>query len=232
MTLTLEQVGDHLLGTIMAEAPLDEITPLTKAFVASLDDDAVHMVHQFANSLLAARQDEDVDVDPRSADDMARQDALLAGIGAVRAVSGPRACEHISGNEIYELSPKGWEAINASRANPDADIDYSVMLDLEIMAHCEGQTDEELDEITDQVWNQYDDPRAAVAAIRSGAITFEKINDRWFALLPIAPPTQAMLEIREAMASLERDGKICKTGQMRWSGRSGEFIPVYRAKGS
>jgi hypothetical protein len=231
MTLTLEQVGDHLLGTIMDEAPLDEITGQTKAFLAILDEDAVRVVHRFAKVLLAARQDEDVDVDPRSADDIARQDAMLAGIGMVRAITGPPACEHRCGNEMCELSPRSWEMINASRANPDADVDYGVILDLEILAHCGEQTREELDEIKHQVEKHFHDPRAAVAGIRSGAITLEKLNG-WFALLPIAPPTQAMLEIREAMASLELQGKICQNGQMRWSVRPGEFRPVYRVKGS
>jgi hypothetical protein len=233
MAMSLEQVGNHLLVTIMGEAPLDEITSRTKAFMATLEDDAVLMVHRFARKLLAARADEPPDMD-RSFDDpedILRQDLMLAGIGAVSTFAEPPACEHICGDHIYELTPKAWEEIKASRANPDAAIDYGMMLDLEIMAHCPGQTADEADEITVQIENRYDHPRAAVADIRSGGIRFEKINGRWFALLPITPPTKALLEIREEMASLESEGKLFETGQMRWSARSGEFVPVYRLKG-
>jgi hypothetical protein len=55
--------------------------------------------------------------------------------------------DNIDGEPLNELSPEGWSQVNDSRANPDADLDYYEMLSLEIMAHCDGQTDEELEVI-------------------------------------------------------------------------------------
>jgi hypothetical protein len=228
MTLSLKEIGNHLLGTIAAEAPLDEITGLTQGFLATLDDESFIMVHQFARTLLAARADEDADIsDP---EDIVRQDLVLAEIGFVRAVTGPPDYRNRCRNEVYELSPKSWELINASRANVDADVDYSVMLAMEILAHCGEQTREELGGIIFQVENYYDDPRAAVEGVRSGAITFEKL-DGWFALLPIVPPTRAKLEYMEAKAWLTRQGSFSQEGHVHSSLRCGEFRPVYRAKG-
>jgi hypothetical protein len=132
-------------------------------------------------------------------------------------------------NELNELSPEGWGLVNASRANPGADLDYFEMLSLEIIAHCDGQTDQDLEAIAVKIGTAFDDHRAAVMAIRSGAITFEKISDLSFVLLPITPPTQHQLDIKAAMELLEKQGLIVDTGETRWGETSGEFQPVYKA---
>jgi hypothetical protein len=136
--------------------------------------------------------------------------------------------DDIDGEPLNELSPEGWSQVNDSRANPDADLDYYEMLSLEIMAHCDGQTDQELEVIALRIEAAFDDHRAAVAAIRSGAIKLEKIDDLWFVLVPATTPTQRAIEINEAMAALEKNGVIYDTGETRWGKTSGEFQAVYK----
>jgi hypothetical protein len=131
-------------------------------------------------------------------------------------------------NELNELSSEGWSQVNDSRANPDADLDYYVMLSLEIMAHCDASTDEELEIIALRIEAAFDDHRAAVMAIRSGEIVFEQIGDLCFFLVPATTPTQRVIDIKEAMASLEKKGAIVDTGETRWGETSGEFQSVYK----
>ena len=87
-------------------------------------------------------------------------------------------------DELNKLSPAGWKILNASRLNPDADLDYQEILELEVLARCGGQTDRELDVILRKIGAVYDDPSAAVKAIRSGEISFEQIGGHWFVLVP------------------------------------------------
>jgi hypothetical protein len=131
-------------------------------------------------------------------------------------------------DELNKLSPAGWKILNASRLNPDADLDYQEILELEVLARCGGQTDRELDVILRKIGAVYDDPSAAVKAIRSGEISFEQIGDHWFVLVPGGMPTQRAIEIKETLASLVKKGVIYDTGEKRWSTMSGSFQPVYK----
>jgi hypothetical protein len=78
--MTLTQVGIVLLIDIMSEADLIDITPLTTAFLQTLDGDSIAAVRRYAKASRAARFDyDDYFQDP---DFFARHDALLAGVAA------------------------------------------------------------------------------------------------------------------------------------------------------
>jgi hypothetical protein len=80
--MTLNQIGDVLLLEIMVEAALEDIAPLTTAFLLQQTPDAhsnVAIRHYAVAAVAARNEQEDEDGD---ADFVSRHDAVLAGIAA------------------------------------------------------------------------------------------------------------------------------------------------------
>ncbi|MDB5609641.1 MAG: hypothetical protein JWP25_6541 [Bradyrhizobium sp.] len=81
MITNMSQIGDVLFFEIMSESAVNDIAPMTKAFLLqqTLDANSNLAVRRYKNASIAARNEHDDDGD-EDGDFVARHDAVLAGI--------------------------------------------------------------------------------------------------------------------------------------------------------